>query len=358
MNNFRIKENIDLKHEMIFVSNTNRLKRPFYDPSSRYRAFALAEHFRRAGRSVTFMAQAQFETEANSFTGARLVHFHRPSATETMLRYVDRNRKKQRLIADYDDLVFDVGAVRETPAVSDRGENPTHIARSLAANAEIGTMFDHLSVSTTPLAEKVSEVLGKSAVVVHNALDPLYASIARVLARSRSAPRFDIGYFAGTASHNRDLALVAPQLADYLAEKPRSTILLFGPVRIPHELLPFTDRITTRTVVSFYEMPVEIRSCRMVLGPLTDTIFTRCKSGLKFFEAGALGTAVAVTPIPDIDRFDSPLLHKCRTPQDWAAALRAPTLDANQTARAVAQILDETRLDRQVATWSNAFLET
>lgn len=343
---------------MIFVSNTGRVKRPFYDPSSRYRAFALAEHFRRGGRRVTFMAQATFEAEAESFTGARLIHFHRPSATETMLRYVTRNRKHQRLVADYDDLVFDVSAVRETPAVRDRGEDPTRIARGLAANAEIGAMFDHCSVSTVPLAEKVSEVLGKSATVVHNALDPLYTGIARVLARGRITPRFDIGYFAGTASHNRDLALVAPQIADYLAENPTQTMLLFGPVAIPPELQPHADRIVTRKVVSFYEMPVEIRNCRMVLGPLTDTIFARCKSGLKFFEAGALGTAVAATPIPDIDRFDSPLLHKCRSPEDWATAFRAPALDPARNAEAVAQILDETRLDRQVAAWSNAFLES
>lgn len=347
-----------MRYEMIFVSNTGRTKRPFYDPSSRYRAFALAEHFRRAGRRVTFMAQTQFEADADLFTGARLIHFHRPSATEPMLRYVARNRRKQRLIADYDDLVFDVSAVRETPAVCDRGEDPTRIARALAANAEIGAMFEYFSASTVPLAEKVSEVLGKSAVVVHNALDPLYTGIARVLARSRSMPQFDIGYFAGTASHNRDLELVAPQIADYLVENPTRTMLLFGPVAMPQVLLPFTKRITTRKVVSFYEMPVEIRTCRMVLGPLTNTIFARCKSGLKFFEAGALGTAVAATPIPDIDRFESPLLHKCRAPEDWAAAFRAPALDADQNARAVAQILDETRLDRQVATWSNAFLES
>lgn len=318
----------------------------------------LAEHFRRSGRSVSFMAQAQFEAETDSFTEARLIHFHRPSATETMLRYVARNRKRQRLIADYDDLVFDVSAVRETPAVCDRGEDPTRIARGLAANAEIGMMFEHYSTSTVPLAEKVSEVFGKSAVVVHNALDPLYTGIARVLARSSSKPRFDIGYFAGTASHNRDIALVAPQIADYLAENPARTMLLFGPVAMPQELRPFTGRIVNRKVVSFYEMPKEIRTCRMVLGPLTDSIFARCKSGLKFFEAGALGTAVAATPIPDIDRFENPLLHKCKTPEDWAEAFRAPVLDTHQHARAVAQILDETRLDRQVAIWSNAFLET
>lgn len=344
--------------DMVFVSNTGRADRPFYDPSARYRTFALAEHFRRAGHRVAFLAQSRFEREPDAFAGARLVQFHRPSATEAMLRYVGRNRRRQVLVADYDDLVFDVAATPETPAVRDRGEDETRIARSLAANAEIGAMFGHCSVSTAPLAERAEQVLGQRPVIVHNALDPLYTGIARTLAREAARPEFDLGYFSGTASHNRDLALIAPQIAAYLDENPARRMLVFGPVSIPEPLRRHSDRIETRKVVSFYQMPVEIRRCRMVLGPLEDTTFARCKSGLKFFEAGALGVSVAATPIPDIDRFTSPLLHKCRRPKDWAAAFRAPDPDPAARTEAVERVLDTCRLDRQVAVWSNAFLES
>lgn len=344
---------------MIFVSHTGRTDRPFYDPSSRYRAFALAEHFRRKGKRVAFMSQATFEKESENFTKVPLILFHRPSATEEMMRYVIRNRKHQTLVADYDDLVFDVTAARETPAVRDRGEDVTRIARSLAANAEIGALFNKHTASTVPLAAQVDRVLGGSTKVIHNALDPMYCGIAQVLKRTsgaRGVP-YDLGYFSGTASHNRDLELIAPQIADYLAEDTTRTLLLFGPIALPAQLRTVADSITRRDVVSFYQMPLEIAACRMVLAPLVDNVFARCKSGLKFFEAAALGVSVAATPIPDIDRFDSPLLHKCRTPEDWAAAFRSLAPSRVVMDEAVARVTAESHLDVQMNVWASEFLK-
>jgi hypothetical protein len=347
-----------MKFDMVFVSNTGRQQRPFFDPSSRYRAFALAEHFRREGKRVTFLSQAAFEAETDSFTDAPLILFHRPGATETMMRYVTRNRARQTLIADYDDLVFDVTAAAITPAVRDRGEDVTRVSRSLAGNAEIGAMFRHRTASTVPLAEKATEILGGPTQVIHNALDPIYLGVAQVLARdlARRQPVFDLGYFSGTASHNRDFEMIAGVLADYLRENPARKFLLFGPVAMPEPLLAVEHQIVRRSVVSFYEMAAEITQCRMVLGPLVDSVFARCKSGLKFFEAGVLGTAVAATPIPDIDRFESPLLHKCVTSDDWAAAIRAPAIPEADVRAAIARVADEAGFDRQVAAWREAFL--
>jgi len=353
------KREFILNYDIVFVSQTGRMARPFYDPSSRYRAFTLAEYFRRKGKCVTFMAQNAFEKEAESFTSVPVIAFHRPGATEEMLRYVTRNQSRQTLVADYDDLVFDVAAVRQTPAVCDRGEDVTRIARSLAANAEIGALFKRRTASTVPLAQEADRILGGNTKVIHNSLDPIYSSIAQILTRgtTQRRPTFDLGYFSGTASHNRDFELIAPQIADYLAEDTGRTLLLFGPVALPNELEPFRDRITLRSVVSFYEMAIEIIGCRMVVAPLIDTIFTQCKSGLKFFEAGALGVSVAATPIPDIDRFESPLLHKCRTPEDWAAAFRAPVPTGEALEAAVARVTAEAQLDIQMDAWASEFLE-
>lgn len=343
---------------MIFVSQTGRTSRPFYDPSARYRAFALAEHFRRKGKRVAFMSQKTFEKEAESFTTVPLILFHRPGGSEEMLRYVARHRKRQTLIADYDDLVFDVTAVRQTPAVLDRDEDVSRVAQSIAARAEIGTMFERRTASTVPLAAQADRIFGGATKVIHNALDPTYLGIAHVLGR-KAAMRcvsYDIGYFSGTASHNRDLAMIAPQIADYLAEDRSHTMLVVGPVALPSQLRPFAHRIMRRKITSFYEMPRQIATCRMVVAPLVDNVFAQCKSGLKFFEAGILGVPVAATPIPDIDRFENPLLRKCRNSGDWAKALRSAA-PANATLRAaVDRVATESRIEIQMDAWASEFL--
>ncbi|OWU82264.1 hypothetical protein ATO6_22755 [Oceanicola sp. 22II-s10i] len=349
-----------MSFDIVFVSNTGRVDRPYYDPSVRYRAFNPAEFLRRRGRRVALLAQQVFERDPEPFETAGTIVFHRPNTTETMLRYVLRNRDRQRLIADYDDLVFNVAAAAETPAVLDRGEPLANVARSLASNAEIGTMVPRRSVSTVPLAQQAEEHLGGATTVIHNALDPIYLDIARLhgAAGQRQDPVFELGYFSGTASHNADLEMIAGEIADYLRERPAARLLLVGPVGLPSALAPFADRVVRERVRPFHAMPELLIRCRMVLGPLLWNRFTQCKSGLKFFEAAVLGIPVAATPIPDIDRFDSPLLFKCRTPEDWAAALRADLPDAATRSEAARAIVDLCGLPVEMGRWEATFLGT
>lgn len=345
--------------DMLFVSHTQRTARPYSDPSARYRSFALADHFRRKGHRTAFLSQQVFEREIDSLASVPLIQFHRPAATEALLRFVCKPRLNQKIIADYDDLIFDVAATREMPVVKDQNWDVTQIGRTLAANAEIGEMFQYRSASTGPLAEAATRLLGRATVTVHNALDPLYLGVAQILSRkaaTRPKP-FSLGYFSGSNCHNADLHMVLRPLVQFLAEDEERTLLLLGQLTLPRELERFGKRVVLREAVSFNLMPAEIVKCRMVIGPQVDTFFARCKSGQKFFEAAVLGVPVAATPIPDIDRFDSPLLHKCRTPEDWAAAFRAPAPSGTALAEAIADVVEIVTLEREAAVWAEAFLE-
>lgn len=343
--------------DIAFVSNTGRIGRPFYDPATRYRAFAPAEYLRQCGHRTCCLSQEQFEENIDQFEQVPIIVFHRPKASDAMLRFVARNRQRLSLIADYDDLVFDVAATADTPAVQSRGEDPTLVARNLASQAEIGEMFPLRTASTAPLAEAADRLLSGETLVIHNALDRAYLAIADALARvRRPALRYGLGYFSGTASHNHDLRTIAAPIAQYLAADSARQMLLLGPVQIPGELARFKPQIRQQPVTSFYDMPHAIAACRTVLGPLVENAFSRCKSGLKFFEAAVLGTRVAATPIPDIDRFNSPLLHKCRSDQDWLEAFKAPRLPPRICAEARQQVAAQADLRTQMSIWATAFL--
>jgi hypothetical protein len=345
-------------YDVVFVSNTSRIQRPYYDPSTRYRAFNAAHYLRRAGIKAITLTQVAFEENAEAFTSARAIVFHRPKFSEILARYITKYKKRQMLVCDYDDLVFDVQATNLTPAVCDRGEDPTQISRALASNAEMGAMFDHKSASTTPLAETARRCLGGEVLVIHNALDQSYVDVARAIRKSTAASKrtYDVGYFSGTASHNKDLRTIAPALADFLKQSSCHNFLLVGPVARPDELAPFDGQITKRAAVPFYEMVPLIASCGTVLGPLVMNTFTACKSGLKFFEAAPLGVRVAATPIPDIDRFTSPLLHKCSASEDWRRALLySDPLDNRTMEQAAEAVCAEAALDTQMKVWINAF---
>ncbi|KIC55741.1 hypothetical protein RM53_15125 [Brevundimonas nasdae] len=118
--------------------------------------------------------------------------------------------------------------------------------------------------------------------------------------------------------------MIAPALADALQSNKHARLMLAGPVKVPNALQEFANQIAIRPLVSFHALPKLMSEVQTVLAPLEDTVFTRSKSGLKFFEAAVVGARVAASPIPDIDRFQSVLLAKCRSLDDWRDAMEAP----------------------------------
>jgi hypothetical protein len=68
-----------------------------------------------------------------------------------------------------------------------------------------------------------------------------------------------------------------------------------------------------------------------------------------------VGCDVVATPIPDIDRFQSPLLIKCRGIEDWEAALgKERTLQPRDVERHLEELEAAVRIEAALPGWLHA----
>ena len=131
--------------------------------------------------------------------------------------------------------------------------------------------------------------------------EPLYqGKLATGFAPSE---RITLGYFSGSASHNRDFALLVPALEAVMAADPRADLVMVGHVDLaaacgPHSLLNshFAGRITRHEFTDYLTLQQLIAAVDFNLVPLQSNDFTHCKSELKYFDAAAVGTLSIASP--------------------------------------------------------------
>jgi hypothetical protein len=333
---------------VLYISNTGREERPYFDPSVRYRCFNMAETGRAHGLK-TFVA-TQAEVDAGLIAPEHDAYvFHRPRLTRGLMKFLQLLPKEVDVTADYDDLVFDVTAAEHTSAVKSRNTPVWRVRNAISENMGAMDLFERFTVSTRPLADAVARLRHDALVsVVPNVPDRGYISLARQLrARRDEFRRRRIGYFSGTNSHNEDFEYVSKHLFQFCA---RTDVELFvmGPVQIPATSASGNVRIKTSKVVSFQQMAMEVIACDAVIAPLVSSPFTDCKSGIKFMEAAVLGVPVVATPIPDIARFTSSLLCSAPSLEDWPEALSGAWNRDKSGDRSEGERVEETLLGMRI----------
>jgi glycosyltransferase involved in cell wall biosynthesis len=224
--------------------------------------------------------------------------------SETLAKAVDRARAAgARIVCDVDDLVFRpelarpavVDALR-TKAISqdDLSHNFALVRRSLLE-------ADHCTVSTGSLAREV-ERLGLPTTVVPNGFD---ADFFRLAERARSRQRADtqsvvrVGYAAGTFTHQRDLAVAAPALAQVLRDNENVRFVTTEAVDIREfpELSSRSAQLELRQLVPFDQLPLEYARFQVSIAPLeVGNPFCEAKSEVKYVEAALAGVGTVASP--------------------------------------------------------------
>ena len=165
----------------------------------------------------------------------------------------------------------------------------------------IAKEVDGFVVTNDYLGRKLNDMFKKDYTIIHNSLNREQVSVSEELLKKdikADIKGFVIGYFSGSPTHRRDLDVVLGEITDLLDDYDDITFMVVGYMDFPRKVQQYIDnkRIVFKPLVDFLELQYMMSLADVNIVPLEDTVFTNCKSELKFFEAAIAGTITAATP--------------------------------------------------------------
>lgn len=206
----------------------------------------------------------------------------------------------KKVFFDLDDLVFDK---KYLPVVMNSiGEtNYSYWAPYFADIHETGLVCDGFMVTNEYLGNKIASCFGKPFFVIRNSLNDEQVAASNVYysrKKSIGAEGFSIGYFSGSPTHRNDLEVALPEIVHFLKQHSDASLRIVGYMDMDDILVgEIKDKIEFLPMVDFRKLQRYMSEVSVNIAPLINNEFTNCKSELKFFEAAAVGTTTAASPI-------------------------------------------------------------
>ena len=211
------------------------------------------------------------------------------------------------VIFDVDDLVVDTQyAHLLMDTLNQDAGSEAHLDYWFGYIARLNAVLhlcDRVITTNEYLASHIRACTGKDVRIVPNFINreqleyslQLYA--AKRAARFSGDERIHLGYFSGSPSHDNDFELISDALARLLDKDPRLHLRLVGYLNVNGPVVGHAERIERFGMHDFINLQRLIGSTEINLVPLQDNAFTNCKSELKFFEAGIVGTITVASPV-------------------------------------------------------------
>jgi glycosyltransferase involved in cell wall biosynthesis len=243
---------------------------------------------------------------------------------------------KKPVLYDIDDNIFTLEA---TPLlVSSLDQGLTRFGRIEKWVGVVGRIrhslqeVDGIITTTDFLADQLRDQFDVPVTVVPNFLNLEQWQYSATLRQQPTPPPDDapiIGYFSGSASHNRDYQIAEEGLRHILTVFPKATLRIAGYLEPPASLDPYTNRIERLPFMDFLGLQKAISEVSLNLSPLQHNAFSYSKSELKYFEAAAAGVLTVASPAPVftqaiVHNENGYLAHGVDWPEVLEEALTAP----------------------------------
>lgn len=264
--------------------------------SAKYRSDRQAEELNLHGFrcSVTVQDNPLLPRYADRF---EIFIFQKTIFSKPVAKLIENIKKqKNEIIFETDDLVFDLKYVKQMDFFKklnslERRQYETGVGSEILNDDYVKTCV----TTTTFLAEKLRSY-DKHVFISKNKLSNYDVEVAGKIMEIRS-PNGDriskavkIGYFSGTASHDKDFETVKNALVLVLEKFPQVEMHLFGPLEIDDIYAKLGKRVKKHSFAPWEKHLTNIASVDINIAPLeVGNPFCESKSGLKFIEAGIVG---------------------------------------------------------------------
>ncbi|MCL2110064.1 glycosyltransferase [Microgenomates group bacterium] len=260
----------------------------------------------------------------------RLLFIHRATSSLQLLELIHFFRSRDLpVVFDIDDLVFDpqhLALLASSKTFSPLSLQIEH--QHLLGFLSLIKHCTHATVPTLPLQHSLQQLFPHLSIsLLPNHLDQTSLNQAFILAQAHlahsSSPRrpFTLGYFPGTATHDRDFLVLVPALQKVLASHPSIHLKIVGFLSLPPELDHFVQKgqITHSSAVPYDQLISQYQNVHLNLCPLEQTSFNAAKSDLKYFFAGACAIPTLASPSPVLEEIAARGggLITCPSSPDW-----------------------------------------
>ncbi|MFA6973592.1 MAG: glycosyltransferase [Parcubacteria group bacterium] len=261
--------------------------------SAHYRAYSHAEELNIHGiaASTTIQDNPRLLAYADQF---KIFIFQRTISTPALSKLIGKIKDQGKVIIfETDDLVFDPKYIQTTEMYQQEMTDFEKKQYEKGVGEEIlNDPYVKVCTTSTGYLAKILEGYGKQVFVVKNKLMEWEVEEANRLLKELPVPTDDaikIGYFSGTASHNRDFATITDALVEVMKNYPLTKLLLAGSLETESKLNELKDRIIRLSLVTRKKYYQNVSLADIAIAPLTPgDPFCEAKSELKFFEAGIL----------------------------------------------------------------------
>ena len=257
-----------------------------------------------AGREAVYVNARDVSGVLTALQFASAVIFYRMQMTEIFMAYVaEAKRLGLSTYYDIDDPMFDRDAITTNDNILalDFGVRAALFRDALLMRNAMACC-DCLLASTPALAQMMSAAAnGKLAQVWRNVADNKALTMGAKITRTRTSgdKRVRIGLFSGSHAHAADFDLVSEPLKRLMDEDPKIDIALVGHFQKKAALERFGSRVFARPFSDYQTYLQALADCDLVVIPLLDNEFNRCKSIVRFIDAAIVGVPVIVSPVGD-----------------------------------------------------------